>query len=67
LGGVDGNGNFRIGAETVTGQDTIWVVWEGKFSGTSLEFKRRMTVLRGADIQNTTQLTGTAQRFSCDP
>jgi hypothetical protein len=67
LGGVDGNGNFRIGAETVTGQDTIWVVWEGKFSGSSLEFKRRMTVLRGADIQNTTQLTGTAQRFSCDP
>jgi hypothetical protein len=66
-GGVEGNGRFRFGAETVTGQDTIRVLWEGKFNGSTLEFKRRMTVLHGADIQNTTQLTGTAQRFSCNP
>ena len=61
-GGVDGNGRFRFGAETTAGQDTLRVLWEGKFK----EFTRRMTVLRGMNILNTTRLTGTAQRISCN-
>jgi hypothetical protein len=65
LGGIDGNGRFRFGAETVTGQDTLRVLWEGKFKGSSMEFTQRMTILRGTDIVNTTRLTGTAQRVSC--
>jgi hypothetical protein len=67
LGGVDGDGRFRFGAEMVTGQDTLRVLWEGKFDGNSVEFTKRMTVLRGPTILNTTRLTGTAQRMSCNP
>jgi hypothetical protein len=29
LGGVDGDGRFRFGAEKTAGQDTLWVLWEG--------------------------------------
>ena len=65
-GGVDDNGRFRFGAETVAGQDTLRVLWEGRFKGSSLDFTERMTVLRGTDILNTTQLTGTAQRIPCN-
>ena len=66
IGGVDSNGRFRFGAETTTGQDTIRMLWEGTFTDSSLDFTRRMTVLRGIDVLNTTQLTGTAQRISCN-
>jgi hypothetical protein len=66
LGGVDGNGRFRFGAEATTGQDTLRVLWEGKFNDNYLDFTRRMTVLRGINILNTTRLTGTAQRISCN-
>jgi hypothetical protein len=66
-GGVDDDGGFRFGAEEVEGQDTIRVLWEGKFKGSSLDFTRRETVLRGTSIANTTRLTGTAQRISCNP
>ena len=66
LGGVHGNGRFRFGAETTTGQDTLRVLWEGKFNDNYLDFTRRMTVLRGMNILNTTRLTGTAQRISCN-
>lgn len=66
LGGVDGNGRFRFGAERVAGQDTLRLFWEGKFRDNSLDFTRRMTVLSGANVLNTTQLMGTAQRISCN-
>jgi len=46
LGGVDGNGRFRFGGERTTGQDTLRVLWEGTFYDNSLDFTRRMTVLR---------------------
>ncbi len=64
LGGVNGNGRFRFGAERTTGKDTLRVLWEGKFNSSSLDFTRRITVLRGMNILNTTRLTGTAQRIS---
>lgn len=66
LGGVNGNGHFRFGAERTTGQDTLRVLWEGKFNGNSLDFTRRITVLRGMNVLNTTRLTGTAPRISCN-
>jgi len=66
-GSVDRNGRFFFGAESVTGQDTLRVLWEGTFHESSLDFKRRVTVLRGTEILNTTQLTGTAPRISCSP
>jgi hypothetical protein len=66
LGGVDGNGRFRFGAERAAGEDTIRVLWEGTFNANSLDFTRRMTVLRGTNVVNTTELTGTAQRISCN-
>ena len=67
LGGVDGNGRFRFGGERTTGQDILRVLWEGKFHDNSLDFARRMTGLRGLNLLNTTRLTGTAQRISCNP
>jgi len=67
LGGVDGNGRFRFGGERTTGQDTLRVLWEGTFYDNSLDFTRRMTVLRSLNLLNTTRLTGTAQRISCNP
>ena len=66
LGGVNGNGRFRFGAEITTGEDTLRVLWEGKFNSSSLDFTRRITVLRGTNVLNTTRLTGTAQRISCN-
>jgi hypothetical protein len=66
LGGVDGDGRFRFGAVRITGQDTLRVLWEGKFHGDSLDFTRRMTVFQGRRILNTTRLTGTAQRVPCN-
>jgi hypothetical protein len=66
LGGVDGNGHFRFGGATLSGQDTMRVLWEGKFHGSSLEFTERVTVSRDAEVQNTTRVTGTAQRIACD-
>jgi hypothetical protein len=66
LGAVDGNGRFRFGGERTTGQDTLRVLWEGKFNDNSLNFTRRTTVLRGMNVLNTTRLTGTAQRISCN-
>ena len=66
LGGVDRNGRFHFGAETTTGQDTLRALWEGKFNENSLNFTRRMTVLRGRNVLNTTRLTGTAQRIPCN-
>lgn len=66
LGEVNGNGRFRFGSESTAGQDTLLVLWEGKFNGASLDFSRRITVLRGTNILNTTRLTGTAQRISCN-
>jgi len=67
LGGVDGNGRFRFGAERTTGQVTLRVLWEAKFHDNSLDFTRRITVFRGLNLLNTTRLTGTAQRISCNP
>ena len=67
LGGVDGDGRFRFGAERTTGQDTLRVLWEGKFHGNSFDFTKRVTGLRGPNLLNTTRLTGTAQRISCNP
>jgi hypothetical protein len=67
LGGVDGDGRFRFGVERTTGQDTLRVLWEGKFHDSSLDFTRRMTGLRGLNLLNTTRLTGTAQRILCNP
>ena len=49
LGGVNGNGRFRFGAEITTGKDTLRVLWEGKFNSSSLDFTRRITVLRGTE------------------
>lgn len=65
--GVDGNGRFRFSAERTTGQVTLRVLWEAKFHDNSLDFTRRITVLRGLNLLNTTRLTGTAQRISCNP
>jgi hypothetical protein len=67
FGGVEGNGRFRFGGERTTGQDTLRVLWEGTFYDNSLDFTRRMTVLRSLNLLNTTRLTGTAQRISCNP
>jgi hypothetical protein len=66
LGGVDGNGRFRFGAERAAGRDTLRVLWEGRFNSNSLNFTRRMTGLRGTNILNTTRLNGMAQRISCN-
>ena len=65
LGGVDRNGNFRFGAEISNGQDTFRVLWQGKFHAHSFEFKRRLTVVKGANNLGATQLTGTAQLTTC--
>jgi hypothetical protein len=65
LGGVDGDGRFRFGGEISTGQDTVRVLWEGRFYKNSLSFTKRVTGLRGPTVLNTTRLTGTAQR--CNP
>src|SRR5262249_23162025 len=67
LGGVDGNGRFRFGGGRTTGQDTVRVLWEGKFNENSLDFTKRMTGIRGLNLLNTTRLTGTAHRISCSP
>ena len=68
LGGVNGDGRFRFGAErTAPDQDVLRVLWEGKFEGRSLGFTQRTTGLRGENLQNTTRLTGTGQRISCNP
>jgi hypothetical protein len=66
LGAVDGDGDFQFGAERISGQDTIRVLWDGKFNSNSMDFTRRLTVLRGTSVLNTTRLTGTAQGISCD-
>jgi hypothetical protein len=66
LGGVDGNGRFRFGSERTTGQDTLRMLWEGKFNGSSLDYTRRITVLHGMNVLNTTRLLGTAQRITCN-
>ena len=66
LGGVDRAGRFRFGAERTTAPDTLRVLWEGRFGDNSIQFSRRMTVLRATKILNTTRLTGTAQRVSCN-
>jgi len=66
LGAVNGNGRFHFGVERSAGQDTLRVLWEGKFKVNSLEFTRRITGLRGMTVLNTTRLTGTAQRISCN-
>lgn len=65
LGGVDRNGRFRFGAEISTGQGTLRVLWQGKFHGNYLEFKRRTTVVNGANDLGARQLTGTAQLTTC--
>jgi hypothetical protein len=65
LGGVDRNGRFRFGAEISTGQDSFRVLWQGKFYGNSLEFKRRMTLLNGTNNLGAMQLIGTAQLAPC--
>ena len=59
-GGADRNGRFRFGAEISTGQDTLRVLWQGKFHSNSLEFKRGMTAVKGANDVRITQLTPTA-------
>ncbi len=66
-GGVDRNGRFRFGAEVSTGQDPSRVLWQGRFHGNSLEFQRRMTLLKGTNNPAATQLTGTAQLAPCYP
>ena len=65
LGGVDARGRFRFGAERITGEYTLRELWEGTFKGNSLDFTQRTMVLRGTDILNTTQSTGTGRRVSC--
>ena len=65
LGGVDSEGRFRFGAEKTAGQDTLRVLWEGTFHNDSLDFTRRLTVLLGPNLLNTTRLTGTAR--ACNP
>jgi len=67
LGGVDRDGRFRFGAEISIGQESYRVLWQGKFHGNWLEFKRRMTVLNGANKYRlgAMQLTGTAQLTQC--
>ncbi len=62
VGAVDVGGHFHFGGQRMTGQDTLRVLWEGTFKDNSLEFARRITVLRGDAVLNSTQLTGTAQR-----
>jgi hypothetical protein len=65
-GKVDSHGQFRFGAERIAGQDTIRVLWEGKLNGKSFDFTRRLTVLHGPNVQNTTQLSGTARQIACE-
>jgi hypothetical protein len=67
LGGIGSDGRFRAGAERAAGQDTLRVLWEGTFSTNSLTFTRRITAFRGEGAQNTTRLTGTGSRISCNP
>jgi len=68
LGGINGDGRFRFGAErTAPDHDVLRVLWDGKFEGRSLDFTRRTTGLRGENFLNTTRLTGTAERSSCNP
>jgi hypothetical protein len=49
------------------GKTPCELLWEGTFYDNSLDFTRRMTVLRSLNLLNTTRLTGTAQRISCNP
>ena len=65
LGAVGSDRRFRFGVERNAGENTLRVLWEGKFNGADLDFTRRTTVLRGTRIINTTRLIGTAQRVSC--
>ena len=67
LGGVDRDGSFRFGAEITSGQDGYRVLWQGKFYGHSLQFKRRLTALNGGKNYQVgaMQLTGTGQLTSC--
>jgi len=67
LGGVDRDGRFRFGAEISLRQDSYRVLWQGKFHGNWFEFKRRTTVLNGANRYRlgAMQLTGTAQLTQC--
>jgi hypothetical protein len=67
LGGVEADGSFRIGVERLTGRGAIRILWEGRFSGQSLDFTKRVTVIQGSRIVNTTRLTGHAQRILCNP
>jgi hypothetical protein len=66
LGGVDGNGHFRFGAETTAGPDALRTLWQGKFRGDSFEFNRRMTVVNGVNGLGINPLIGKGQLVPCD-
>lgn len=67
VGGVNSSGRFRFGVERTTGQDALRMLWEGQFNDNSVDFTRRLTVVRGINVISTTRLTGTAQRITCNP
>ena len=66
-GGVDRSGHFRFGTEVSTGQYPSREMWQGKFHGNSLEFQRRITLLKETNNLPTTQLIGTAHLTPCFP
>ena len=64
-GGVDSNGSFRFGRESIIAQDTLRDLWEGTFHNNWLIFTKRSTLLRGGHVVNTIKTTGAAQRIAC--
>ncbi len=66
-GGIDRNGRFRFGGEFSLGQNTYREIWQGRFRGTSFNFKRRTTVPRTPYNLGVESLSGTAQLIPCGP
>lgn len=64
-GGVDRKGDFRFGGENQRGGDIMRDLWEGRFHKDSLEYIRRMTVLRPSNLRDNIKLIGTAKSVPC--
>lgn len=66
IGGVDKNGHFRVGVESRFSDDILRTVWDGNFRSTFFTFTGRGTLMSSSKVINTTRITGTAQRISCN-
>lgn len=62
-GGIEQDGNFRVGSETKRYQTTVRSLWEGRF-GSGLVFTARTTALHDGRV-NTTAIQGVGKRTPC--